>query len=327
MKAAVLTSPKTVLVKEMPSPVPKPGEVIVQPTLAGICGSDYSLFMGKFNVPLPIVPGHEAVGKIVEVGKNVSSVSTGQRVTIQPNFSCRICHVCRGGYENLCPSKIRLGIDRNGVFAQYVAVPADSVWPLPDDIKDDVAVFVEPLAVAMHGVALAPPGKNQRILIFGSGVIGLLTLQIALARSVEMCVCDIIDTRLELAKNLGATQAFDTNSPFDYHYNSFDIIYEASGSPDALSQAIHLAAPGGKIVLFGLPGQQHPVLPDLIVRKGLKIFGSMIYTNEFPETIEILRKGQVQTNPLLSHRLLLEDLGRGLKDFPAKTRIKMVLEI
>lgn len=327
MKAAVLTSPEKILIKEVPTPEPKSGEVVIQPTIAGICGSDYSLYKGKFNVPLPIVPGHEAVGKVVEVGQSVSSVSTGQRVTIQPNFSCRICPVCRGGYENLCPSKVRLGIDRNGVFAQYVAVPADYVWPLPDDLKDDVAIFVEPLAVAIHGLHLAPPGIDQRVLIFGSGVIGLLTLQLVLARSVQTYACDITDTRLELAKHLGATEAFDTNSQIEMYHNSFDIIYEASGSADAFYQAIHLAAPGGQIVLLGLPGQQHPVSPDLIVRKGLKIFGSMIYTDEFPETIEILKKNQIRTKPLLSHRFSLDELGWRLKHFNAKTRIKMVLEI
>jgi len=327
MKSAVLVEPQKIKIQETPNPEPKAGEVVVQPTLAGVCGSDYSLYKGKFKVPLPVIPGHEAVGKVVRAGQVASNLTPGLRVAIQPNFPCRICPVCRAGHENVCTAKIRLGIDIPGVFAQEVSVPADYVWPLPDELDDEVAVFVEPLAVAMHGINLAKPEPGQKVLIIGSGVIGSLALQLAVNCGAEVTACDIEGARLEMAKKLGATEVFNAYSRDAFAVNKFDLVVEASGSPSALSQAVELAAPGGNVILIGLPGQEHSLLSDLIVRKGLKIYGSMIYINEFPEAINALKAGRIQTQPLISHRLKLENLEQKIIDFYTPDRIKMIVVV
>ena len=327
MKAAVLVEPRTIQVKDVHVPEPGPGEVLIRVTLAGICGSDYSLYTGKLAVSLPVIPGHEAIGRIEKLGSGVSGLAIGQRVTIQPNFSCGECRVCRSGHENICPAKVRLGIDTDGVFAEYVKVPAGYVWPIPEDLEDGVAVFTEPLAVPAHALKKTAPRKGDRTLILGAGVIGLLTLQLALLHGAEVTACDLEEKRLALAKRLGASQVIDANDPMESAYNSFDYIYEASGAQAGLAQAIQLAGPSGRIVVLGLPGKENPVTTALIVRKELQIIGSMIYTDEFPQVLDMLKTRQIETAPLITAKIPLSELNRTLKAFASPGRVKILVTI
>jgi len=327
MKAAVLVEPRTIQVKDVHAPEPGPGEVLIRVTLAGICGSDYSLYTGKLAVSLPVIPGHEAIGRIEKLGSGVSSLAIGQRVTIQPNFSCGECRVCRSGHENICPAKVRLGIDTDGVFAEYVKVPAGYVWPIPEDLEDEVAVFTEPLAVPTHALKKTAPRKGDRTLILGAGVIGLLTMQLAVLHGAEVTACDLEEKRLALAKRLGASQVIDANDPMESAYNSFDCIYEASGAQAGLAQAIQLAGPSGRIVVLGLSGKEHPVPTALIVRKELQIMGSMVYTDEFPQVLGMLKSGQIETAPLITAKIPLSELNRTLKAFASPDRVKILVTI
>ena len=327
MKAAVLVEPRKIEIKNVSPPEPGPDEVLIRIILAGICGSDYSLYNGKFDVPLPVIPGHEAVGRIEKLGPGVSGLAIGQRITIQPNFSCHDCTLCRSGHQNICPAKIRLGVDTDGVFAEYAKVPARYVWPIPDGLKDEVAVFAEPLAAVAHALKIMAPRKGDRTLILGAGVMGLLALQLAALNGAEVSACDLNQTRLALTKRLGAAHVIDASQPTTYVSNTFDLIYETSGADSALAQAIQLAAPGGKIVVLGLPGKEHPVSTVLIVRKELQIMGSMIYTDEFPQVLNLLKSGQLQTEPLISEKLPLQDLDRALSEFSAPNRVKMLVTI
>ena len=327
MKAAWLLEPGKIIVKDTKTPEPGSGEVLIRVSLAGICGSDHTLYHGRFGVPLPVIPGHEAIGRIEKVGDEVSNLAVGQRVTIQPNFSCGSCRLCRAGHKNICPSKVRLGVDTNGVFAEFVKVPADYVWTVPHGLEDEVAVFTEPLAVTVHAMKIWAPKQGDRTLIFGAGIMGLLALQLAAAKGVEVTACDIVESRLEVAKQLGASRTIDMKEPVDSLHGAFDVIYETSGAPEALDQVIRLAAPLGKIVILSLPGREHPVLTDLIVRKELQIMGSLIYTNEFPESMDILKSGKIKTDLLNTGKLSLNELDDGLREFASPGRMKMLVEI
>jgi 2-desacetyl-2-hydroxyethyl bacteriochlorophyllide A dehydrogenase len=327
MKAAVLIEPRKIIVEDTKTPEPGSGEVLIRVLLAGICGSDHTLYHGRFGVPLPVIPGHEAIGRIEEIGVGVSGLAVGQRVTIQPNFSCGSCELCRAGHKNICPSKVRLGVDTNGVFAELVKVPADYVWPVPDGIEDEVAVFTEPLAVTVHAMKIWEPRKGERTLIFGAGIMGLLALQLAVLRGAEVSACDLAETRLAMAERLGASRTIGPGDSFESYYNSFDVIYETSGAPAALEQVIRLAAPKGKIVILSLPGEDHPVPTDMIVRKELQIMGSLIYTNEFPESMDILKSGKIKTDLLNTGKLSLNELDNGLREFASPERMKMLVEI
>ena len=327
MKAALLVEPRKVIVTDTPPPAPGPGEVLIRVSLAGICGSDHTLYHGRFGVPLPVIPGHEAIGRIEEIGDGVPDTVVGQRVTVQPNFSCGKCALCRAGHKNICPSKVRLGVDTNGVFAELVKVPADYVWPVPDGLEDEVAVFTEPVAVTVHAMKTRTPQEGDRTLIFGAGIMGLLCLQLAAAQGAEITACDVVESRLEMARKLGASRTIDTQEPVESFQGAFDVIYETSGAPGALDQVIRLAAPLAKIVVLSLPGKNHPVSTDLIVRKELQIMGSLIYTNEFPEAMDVLKSGKIKTDLLSTGKLSLDELDNALREFASPDRMKMLVEI
>ncbi len=325
MRAAVLNNTGDISVIDLPDPIPGPGEVVIAVTLAGICGTDYSLYNGKFNVPLPVVPGHEGVGVVKEVGPDVSNVTVGQRVVIQPNFSCWDCELCHSGKDNICSEKIRLGIDINGVFAHYVKVPSRYAWPVPEGIDDRIAALIEPLAVAAHAVKILPPGNGDRILIIGAGVIGLMTLLLAKLEGANLTVSDLLTEHLSLAGEMGADSTFQVGSKGELEPSSFDRIYETSGAPSGLSDAIGLAAPGGRIALLGLPGSDYPVFSTQIVRKELSIVGSMIYSDEFPRVIELLESGKIDPSPLISGVIGLGELDSAIKNFNAPNRLKVLV--
>lgn len=327
MKAALLDNVQAVAVKDVPAPVPAENECVIRIKLAGICGSDNSLFNGKCNVPLPVIPGHEAVGVIEATRSADSKFKPGQRVVIHPNIACGTCENCTKGLPNICINKQRVGIDRNGIFAELVAVPENYVYPIPDSLTDEVAVFTEPLAVAMHGVSFRKPDADERVLVFGAGVIGQLTLQLARMSTDHVVACDLSATRLELATKLGAVDCGSSEELLAKYPASFDVVYETSGAPAGLEQAIELVAPGGTIVLFGLPSVSHPVRTDIIVRKQLKILGSIIYVDEFPAVIKLLETNQIDTATLISEEIRLEQLQQSLRDFHQPDRIKTLVRI
>jgi 2-desacetyl-2-hydroxyethyl bacteriochlorophyllide A dehydrogenase len=327
MKAAVLIEPRKLIMEDVAIPEPGPKEVRIKVSLAGICGSDHTLYHGRFGVPMPVIPGHEAIGRIEAIGEGVSGPAVGQRVTVQPNFSCGSCPLCLAGHKNICPSKIRLGVDTDGVFAEFVVVPSDYVWPIPDRLADEVAVFTEPLSVTVHAMKIWEPRKGDRTLVFGAGIMGLLALQLAGFRGADVTACDLAETRLAMAKQLGALRTIGPGDSLESFYNSFDVIYETSGSPAALAQVVRLAAPRGKIVVLGLPGKEHPVSTDWIVRKELQIMGSLIYTEEFPEAIDLLKRGVIHTGPLKTKSVTLEEVGDCLNEFSSPERLKILVEI
>lgn len=327
MKAAVVVENKKIIITDVPLPEPEFGEVRIKVDLAGICGSDHSLFHGKCNVPFPVIGGHEAVGRIEKIGEGVGGLKTGQRVTIHPNYSCGECPLCLSGHPNICPGKIRLGIDADGVFAEYVVVPAKQTYLIPEEMDDAVAVFTEPLSVVVHAMNIKAPVKGDRVLIFGAGVVGLLALQMVLHYEAEVMACDLEEKRLELAKKLGAVGTIGPEDSLESYFNRFDVIYETSGSPIALAKAIEMAAPGGKIVVLGLPGKEYPLSAEMIVRKELQILGSMIYTDEFPASIKLLHGGKINTELLTTARLSLDELNSALNDFSSPDRVKTLVNI
>jgi len=325
MRAAVLNNTAELSVIDLPDPVPGPGEVVIAVTLAGVCGTDYSLYHGKFGVPLPVVPGHEGMGLVKEVGHGVTNVAVGQRVVIQPNFPCWDCDICSSGMDNICSEKVRLGIDTNGVFAQYVKVPSRYAWPVPEGIDDQTAALAEPLAVAAHGVKIMPPAREDRVLVIGAGVIGLLLLLLAKLEGADLTVSDLLTEHLSLAAKMGADSVFQVGGDTEMEPSSFDLIYETSGAPSALADAIDLAAPGGRIALLGLPGSDHLVSTTMIVRKELSIVGSMIYTDEFPGVLELLESGRIDPTPLISDMIGLDDIDNVIKNFNAPDRFKVLV--
>ena len=327
MQAAILTEPGKIEIREAPTPSPRQGEVLVRIIEAGICGTDYACYMGNLTTIYPIIPGHEAVGEIAALGEGVSGVRVGEKVVIQPNFPCTTCPVCRGGHENVCPNKVRLGLDVDGVFAQYVCVPRPYVWPLPDGLPVSVAALAEPLSVALHAFRKSPPAPDERVLVYGAGIIGLLLVRLAVLSKARVAAVDIAEQRLAIAKELGADTIYPSFPELEKDAGSFSTLYDTSGVADAFSNIVKIAAPGGNIVLTGLPHKEFPLLTSTIVRKELTIRGSMIYTDEFPAALDLLKQGKMKIERLMTETYPLEMLSQALEGFRSPDRVKTLIRI
>ncbi len=327
MKAAVLVTPERMEIRDLPVPELRPKEVLVRLRQAGICGTDYSIYSGSIHRPLPLVLGHEAVGEVAALGPGASRFRVGERVVLQPNFACGACDMCRSGRINICRHKVRLGLDVHGAFAEYVAAPESFVWVFPDGLPYETAVFAEPLAVAFHGLRKALPCPGEKVLLYGTGVIGLLFAQLAVLAGADVSALDIAEPRLALATTLGVKRVFRSSAELEPEAGTFSIVYETSGIPEALGHIVALSAPGGRVVLTGLPGKESSVPSALITRKELTLLGSMIYTDEFPAVLDLLKEGRVRVAPLLTERRPLDELGQALADFRSPRRVKTVITI
>jgi 2-desacetyl-2-hydroxyethyl bacteriochlorophyllide A dehydrogenase len=327
MKAAVLLGPREVEIREVPTPKPGTGEVLIRIREAGICGTDYALYSGKLVTQFPIIPGHEATGEVAALGPEVKGVGIGDRVTIQPNLFCGKCSMCLKGMGNICLNKVRLGLDIDGVFAQYIAVPEKNVWRLPKDLPFSVGTLIEPLSVALHGIQKCPPAPGEKVLVFGVGVIGLLFVQLAVLAEGWVAAFDIAEPRLAIAMELGTKKAFDSVADLEKEAGSFSVVYETSGIAEALSHIVKLCSPGGRVVITGLPEGEFPVSTTQIVRKELIVQGSMIYKDEFQTAIDLLNEGKIRTDLFISGTYPLDKLLQAMEDFRSPKRVKTLIQM
>ncbi len=325
MKAALLFGTEKIEIREVPRPSPREGEVLIRVREVGICGSDFSKYQGHNGGILPVIPGHEAVGEIAALGSGVDDICIGERVALQPSLACGTCSACLSGWDNMCPNKIRLGVDRDGAFAEYVTAPRKFVWNLPDDLSFNDAVLTEPLAVVVHGTKKLPPMAGDRVLVYGAGTMGLLFLQMASLAGAHMTALNTSKPRLEVARQFGADtfsswERLEAESP-----RGFTAVYETTGHPVALPQIVRWCAPGGRILLVGLSALESSVPTAAITRKELLIQGTIVYRNEFPEAIKLLQSGRIRTDLFITNRYPLEKLPEVLAEFRSPKRVKDVI--
>src|SRR6516165_10628347 len=317
MKAAVVTRPGSVLVQEVPDLKPGPGDVLIRVASAGVCGTDVHIVTGHHvQVTLPLVPGHEIAGHVESIGEGVHDLTAGQAVAVDPVIACGTCHFCLRGLRNHCLRFGAIGVTRPGGFARYVIVPAANTHPV-GDMPLDQAVFAEPLGCIIWGLKRLDPPLASTALLFGAGPIGLLLLQGLLVGGVaRVTVVDPVEHRLRIARQLGASLTLTPGpelnetlldaSPFGY-----EVVAEATGNPAVVKEMATYAAPGGKILIFGVSPEEArvPLSPFDVYAKDLSIIGSFSLAGTFPEALTLLASGRITTAPLVSHRLPLEGLG------------------
>jgi 2-desacetyl-2-hydroxyethyl bacteriochlorophyllide A dehydrogenase len=315
MRAAVLHGPRDIRIEMRGVLAPAAGEAVVRVSASGLCGTDYRIWSGDRPVAYPLIMGHEFIGEVAAVGAGVSTLRPGQRVAVEPNFSCGVCPLCREGNRNLCLSRTAVGIDVNGGFAEQACVPARCCWPAPAGIEPDQLMLAEPLAVVVRAVARGDAVAGESAAVLGVGALGLLAIQVLKAKGLRVLAVARVGRREELARALGAdgfattegggsTEAARTFSGRE----GVDLVVETAGTALAVEQAIGLARPGGRVVLTGLPHEASTVNFFSVVRREIRIVGSMIYQQEFPEAIALLSEGKVRAGDLVTHRFPLERL-------------------
>ncbi len=335
MRAAVLTGPRAFRVETVSDPDPGAGEVLVRVQAAGICGTDYRIWTGERPVRYPLIPGHEFIGNVVAVGPGVTRVAPGHRVAVEPNWGCAACDLCREGRGNLCLARTAVGIDRDGGFAELVALPERACWPAPAGLASDILLFAEPLAVVMRAVARAAPRPQETAAVVGVGTLGLLALQVLKAHGCRVLAVGRTDRRLGLARELGAdaTVAGAGQVVVDAARrlsgrDGVDLVVEAAGTVEAVELSlgqVGLVRPGGRVVLTGLPHEPARVEFFWIVRREIDIRGSMIYAAEFGEAVELLVEGRVGVAKLLTHRFPLSAIDAALAAHRDPASIKVAV--
>lgn len=334
MRAAVLHAARALRVESVPAPAPAAGEVIVRVRLAGLCGTDHSIWTGERPVRYPRIMGHELIGVVHAAGAGVSRVRAGDRVAIEPNYSCRACPLCREGNRNLCLGRVAIGIDVDGGFADLVRAPERCCWPAPPGVADEDLLLTEPLAVVVRAVDRAAPRPGETAAVVGGGTLGLLALQVLRARGVRVAVVGRRPRRFALARDLGAELTHSVaDGPLPPMAEAFsgregvDIVVETAGTPEAAAQALELVRPGGRVVLTGLPHEPTPVRFFGVVRREITIRGSMIYQDEFPEAMRLVAEGTVRVGPLVTHRFPLDRIGEAFLAHEDTASIKVALSL
>jgi len=332
VKAAVLHAPRDLRVEPAKAPDPGPGEVLVRVSLAGLCGTDYRIWTGDRAVAYPRVMGHEFVGRVEASGPDVRGVRTGDRVVVEPNYSCGRCPLCREGNRNLCFERNTIGIEVDGAFAELTRVPERCCWAVPARVADDDALLAEPLAVVTRAVKRSAARAGETAAIVGAGTLGLLALQVLTAGGVRALVVSRTPRRFAMARELGAAETHLVSAgPLDEAAQRFsgregvDLVIETAGTATAVEHALSLVRPGGRIVLTGLPHEPTPVAFFSVVRREVTITGSMIYQDEFGEALRLLESGAVHAGPLVTHRFDLDAIGAAFAAHQDPASIKVAI--
>jgi 2-desacetyl-2-hydroxyethyl bacteriochlorophyllide A dehydrogenase len=312
MRAAVLHGPREIRMEKRALLTPGAGEAVVQVFASGLCGTDFRIWNGDRSVRYPLIMGHEFIGEVVAVGPDVRALQPGQKVAVEPNYSCGVCPLCREGNRNLCLSRTTIGIDVDGGFAEQARLPARCCWPAPAQISDDQLMLAEPLAVVVRAVARGEAARGESVAVLGVGALGLLAIQVLKAKGLRVLAVGRTEHREHLARALGADDfttsgaggATEAARAFSGR-EGVDLVIETAGTGVAVEQALELTHPGGRVVLTGLPHEASTVNFFGVVRREQRIIGSMIYQQEFPEAIRLLATGAVTVDRLVTHRFPL----------------------
>ena len=329
MQAVVYDRALEFEVREIDEPTAGPGEVTIKVTQAGFCGTDLHLHHGGFGARFPLIPGHEGTGVITALGSGVTGFDVGQTVVVNPNAYCGRCAYCRAGDLVRCENLLAVGVNRDGMFAEQVAVPVGQVFAA-DGLGPDTAVFAEPASCAMHGLERLRPRPGTSALVFGAGPTGSLLAQLMASGGVaHVSVADPAQAKLDTVRALG----IDATIPIELITEDnaerlvtrlrdasptgtgYDIVVEATGSATVGNLGLPLLRNGGTLLVYGVAREDArlALAPYEIFRRELTVLGSFAEMTSFAAALAALRTGRVRTDGLITHRFGLADYGQAIE--------------
>jgi 2-desacetyl-2-hydroxyethyl bacteriochlorophyllide A dehydrogenase len=314
MRAVVIPEVDKVEIARLDDPVPGPREVVVQVAGCGICGTDLHILKGEFAPTLPIVPGHEFAGEVVAVGSEVDELRVGDSVAVDPTLNCGECYQCRLGRFNLCENWRAIGVSDQGGAAEFATAPVGNCVKLPEGVSTRDAALIEPLSCAVRGYDVLRMKLAQRVLIYGSGTMGLMMLQLAKrsgAGSVD--VVDLNAQRLETAVELGCSNAV-TNADEVERPRGWDVVIDCTGVVAAIQDGIKRVAKAGTFLQFGVTDYSARVEidPYRIYNEEITITGSMAVNQSYERAAELFLDGVVPPEVFISDRLPLDGFEEAL---------------
>ena len=324
--------------EEIPEPKIGPNDVLIKIAKTAICGTDMHIYnwdaWARKTIPVPMAVGHEYCGRVIEVGSEVKGLAVGDRVSGEGHITCGHCRNCRAGRRHLCRNTIGVGVNRPGAFAEYLAIPADNAFKLPDSISDDIASILDPFGNATH-TALSFNMVGEDVLITGAGPIGIMA--VAIARFVgarHVVITDVNDYRLELARRMGATRTVNVQrDTLDQTMRElgmqegFDVGLEMSGNAAAFRDMLRTMHHGGSVALLGIPPEETAIDWNQVIFKGLNLKG--IYGREMFETwykmASLLQSG-LDLKPVITHHLPIQEFPQGFTIMGSGRSGKVILD-
>lgn len=314
MRALLLSEYNHLEVKDLPAPTAAADEILIRVAACGICGSDVHGYDGSTGRRIPpIVMGHEAAGTVVAVGAEVTKFKPGDRVTFDSTVYCGRCEYCLKGEVNLCNQRQVIGVSckefrRAGAFAEFLTVPARIAYRLPESFSFPQAAMLEAVSVALHGVAVAEMKGGETVLVIGAGMIGLLLLQAARAAGcAQIFICDVDATRLALAETLGADRTLLAAGDSlvetilrETGGNGVDVVLEAVGREETIVAAIDCVRKGGTVSLVGNISPQIMLPLQKVVSRQIRLQGSCASAGEYEEAIDLVAKGSIKVDSLIT---------------------------
>jgi 2-desacetyl-2-hydroxyethyl bacteriochlorophyllide A dehydrogenase len=319
MKAAVITEPGRIEIATIEDPAPGPREVVVEVSACGLCGTDLHILQGEFAPKLPIIPGHEFAGEVVAVGTDVTELSPGARVAVDPSLYCFQCHYCRIGRNNLCERFGAVGVTVSGGAAEFVAAPVANCVALPDHVRTADAALIEPLSCAVRGYDVLRSQLGAHVLIYGAGTMGLMMLELAKRTgAVSVDVVDLNPDRLATARQLGCTADAVSADEFDRPLG-WELVIDATGNAKAIQDGLGRVGKGGTFLQFGVSdyAARAVIEPYKIYNQEITITGSMAVLHSYERAAELFTTGVIDPDVFISDRLPLTSYADAIDRFKA----------
>jgi len=323
MKAAVLEEVGKLTLKEVPIPQPNTGEVLIKVKVCGICGTDIKLYKGQYRATVPVILGHEFAGEVIETGKGVKDLESGDRVVVDPNESCGKCFWCKSGKSTFCKNMPAYGVLSNGGFAEYVVVGEKGAYKIPETLSYEIASFTEPVSCAIHAIDRSMVISGETVVIIGGGTMGQILLQlIRNAGVLNLVMVTRSQWKLDMAKDFGATHLINaedkraTEAIFDITNGlGADVVVEAVGSPQTVERAFQWVKKSGRVVIFGFctEGEKATFVPFDLLSKELTVLGSWVNPYTFARAIDILTCCRINLCPIITSELDLDSVREGFR--------------
>lgn len=326
MNVAIMTGPREMEWTTKDIPQPKSGELLIKLEYVGVCGSDLHFYelgrLGNWVPNGPLVLGHEPGGVVTEIGEGVEGFAVGDRVAIEPGVPCGACDMCKKGNYNLCYHMSFMAIpeERDGVFSDYCAHPANMCYKLPDNVSTLEGALIEPLAVGFHAADIGEAKIGQSAIVLGCGCIGLVTIMVLKARGIhEIYAVDVIEKRLEKAKEVGAKRVFNGKEENIEEFiktlpgGGVDLVFETAGTEFTTRQSAKLIKNGGRVVLVGMCAEPEVLfdLGSLSAKEGdLKTI--FRYRNLYEVAIKAVSEGIIPLKSIVSHEFEFKDVIEGV---------------
>lgn len=328
MKVSVMKGVRHIVEEERALPSIGSKEVLIQVMDCGICGSDVHYYehgrIGDFVVEKPMILGHECAGRIVAVGEQVGNLKKGDLVAVEPGYTCGKCEYCKKGLYNLCPDVVFLATPPyDGAFAEYLKYPADMVFKLPEDMDTVEGALLEPFCVGLHAVNQSGGDLGDSAVILGTGCIGLCTMLALKSKGIhEIYVVDMIQKRLDMAKQLGATEVINASVTEAVEKimeltngQGTSLVFETAGTRVTTQQTAKLVKRGGTVVLVGMAA--NPIFEydfGTLQSKEAKIHTVFRYRNLYPAAIDVVSRCRLPLKQIVTDYYTFSDIPTAMED-------------